>query len=290
MPNADETPPGPPSFAFAREVCAGGGSTSIVSAVLNPVDVVKTRRQLYAYRDMRAVAIGQQLYSEGGLSALWRPGLKATVAREMVYSGCTKGLYPIMRDIIAGDAEPNLPQRVAAASATGFLGSIGANAVDVVKVRQFERPDRYGGSLASALRSIAREEGLVSGLLIRGCSASAPRGAAIAVGEVTTYDQVKTWLKRHYEDGFAVHVVTSLITGVVATTVAAPFDLLKSRVMASDLASDTFATVLVRLLRQEGPLALFNGWMPTYLRLGPHAVLTFPLFEAMRKLFGLDYL
>ena len=259
--------PSPPPFLFAREVLAGGGSTAIVSAVLNPVDVIKTRRQLFAYRDMRAIEIGQQLYAEGGLGALWRPGMTATVTREMLYSGCTKGLYPIVRDAIAGDAaEPSLPQRVAAASGTGFLGSICANAVDVVKIRQFERPDRYGGSLINALSAIAREEGLVSGLLVRGCSASAPRGAAIAVGEVTTYDQVKTWLKRHYEDGFAVHVVTSLITGVVATPVAAPFDLLKSRVMASDLATDSFATVLARLLRQEGPFALFNGWLPTYLR------------------------
>ena len=117
-----------------------------------------------------------------------------------------------------------------------------------------------------------------------------PRGAAIAVGEVTTYDQVKSTLRRHYEESFGLHVVTSLVTGVVATTVAAPFDLLKSRVMASADPSDGFVRVLVRLLRQEGPLALFNGWLPTYLRLGPHAILTFPLYEAMRKAFGLDYL
>ena len=83
--------------------------------------------------------------------------------------------------------------------------------------------------MTTALRNIARNEGLVQGLLVRGVSASAPRGAAIAVGEVTTYDQTKAYLKKHYEDGFALHVVTSLITGVVATTVAAPFDLMKSR-------------------------------------------------------------
>ena len=47
--------------------------------------------------------------------ALWRPGLSATLAREMVYSGCTKGLYPIFREKIAGDAEPTLAQRVLAA-------------------------------------------------------------------------------------------------------------------------------------------------------------------------------
>lgn len=280
----------PKKLVFAREVLAGGGSTAIVSALLNPVDVVKTRRQLFHYRERTAQEIASSIWREGGVFALWKPGLTATVAREMVYSGCTKGLYPSVRDLISGSSEPSLPQRVAAASLTGFLGSVPANALDVVKIRQFDTPERYSGGLRGALREIARTEGLVRGLLLRGASASAPRGAAIAVGEVTTYDQTKAYLKRHYTDGFALHVVTSLITGVVATTVAAPFDLLKSRVMASADPADGFARVAMRLLRDEGPLALFNGWTPTYLRLGPHAILTFPLFEAMRRMVGLDYL
>ena len=81
-----------------------------------------------------------------------------------------------------------------------------------------------------AFHSTLLRQGLFRGLLTRGVSASAPRGAAIAVGEVCTYDQAKAWLKRcGYADGFVLHVFTSLITGLVATTVAAPFDLLKSR-------------------------------------------------------------
>lgn len=190
---------------FFREVLAGGGSTAIVSAFLNPVDVIKTRRQLFAYRELSALEVARKLSQEGrgGIVALWAPGLSATVARELVYSGCTKGVYPIARGFIAGDREPTLMQRVAAASATGFTGSIGANAFDVVKIRQFDAPARYEGGLLSAMRAIAREEGLVTGLLLRGCSASAPRGAAIAVGEVTTYDHTKSILRQHYEDGCA---------------------------------------------------------------------------------------
>ena len=108
---------------------------------------------------------------------------------------------------------------------------------------------------------------------------------------MTTYDQAKSWLKRQYggrprtltlpltlispapypnntptpalalaltptlarryADGFGMHVTCSLIAGVVATTVAAPFDLLKSRVMASASPTDTLVTVLTRLLRTE---------------------------------------
>jgi hypothetical protein len=56
-------------------------------------------------------------------------------------------------------------------------------------------------------------------------------GAMIAMGELATYDQSKYLLKRYslFEEGWMLHIASSLITGLVATTVAAPFDLLKTR-------------------------------------------------------------
>ncbi|CAJ1332175.1 unnamed protein product, partial [Effrenium voratum] len=91
---------------------------------------------------------------------------------------------------------------------------------------------------------------------------------------------------------FMLHVATSLITGVVATTVAAPFDKLKSCVMADDGSRFPrgFLDALRFTLREEGAASLFRGWWPAYCRLGPHAILTFPLLEQVRKALGLEYL
>ncbi len=127
---------------LVREYVAGGGSTAIVSSVLNPIDVVKTRRQLERHSRARAVDIARELWREGGVIGLWTPGLSATIARELVYSGCTKGLYAQVRDAISGTREPSLLERALAASTCGFLGSLGANALDVIKVRQFDQPGR----------------------------------------------------------------------------------------------------------------------------------------------------
>jgi dicarboxylate transporter 10 len=208
----------------------------------------------------------------------------------------TKGLYSPIRDrLVAEGAEPTLAQRAAAAMATGSVGSVFANAVDVVKIRQFDRPDRYA-SLRAAGREIAAAEGVVAGLLTRGLSASVPRGAAIAAGEIASYDYTKSLLRRRFvaeagaPEPFALHAATSLITGVVAATVAAPFDLLKSRVMASEDRSVGFATALREALKKDGPRSLFRGWTPAYLRLGPHAILTFPLYEQLRSAVGLGNL
>ena len=47
---------------------------------------------------------------------------------------------------------------MASASATGFLGSIGANAFDVVKIRQFDAPGRYAGGLLGATAEVLERE------------------------------------------------------------------------------------------------------------------------------------
>jgi hypothetical protein len=54
---------------------------------------------------------------------------------------------------------------------------------------------------------------------------------------------------------FALHIVTSVITGVVATTVAAPFDTIKSRVMAR---GGNAWTALRSLVAREGPALCGN--------------------------------
>jgi len=265
-----------------------------VSAILNPVDVIKTRRQLSPAHVTASILVRQVVQTDG-IFGLWTPGLRATVVREVLYSGCAKGLYPYARRAVAGDnPDPSLLARAAAASLTGFGGSVLANAADVVKIQQFAATTSHNQSLLATVTEMIRREGIIAGLLLRGVSASAPRGAAIAIGEITTYDYTKSRLRSIFppvaqnRDPFVVHVLASIVTGVVATTVAAPFDIIKSRTMASKDVQSHAGSILRELLQADGALALLRGWWPAYLRLAPHAVMTFPLLEQMRRALGLD--
>lgn len=43
------------------------------------------------------------------------------------------------------------------------------------------------------------------------------------------------------------------------------------------------ADVLLKLIRNEGVLALWKGFIPYYAKLGPHTVLTFIFLEQLNK-------
>ena len=285
-------PPSPP-LLLAREWLAAGLANALTSGLLQPFDVAKTRMQLGSssstLRGTLAVMWGQ-----GGLRGLYWPGLTASMLREMLSSGPRAGFYSPMRGYYArmlGSSSEDPRPKILAALTTGTLGALLANPLDIVKVRLMRNPNAYTSTLG-ALPAIARVEGL--GGLYRGLLPSTLRGAAIAVGELATYDMAKTSLGRvlGVEDGPALHVAASLVTGVVASVVAAPFDVIKSRAMASDTRVVTIRSAVADMMREPGggPLVLFRGVLPAYLRLGPHALICFPVFEQMRRLFGLEYL
>ena len=42
------------------------------------------------------------------------------------------------------------------------------------------------------------------------------------------------------------------------------------------------------ILRDEGATAFMKGWTASYLRIGPHTVISFILIEKVRQLFGMN--
>jgi hypothetical protein len=189
--------------------------------------------------------------------------------------------------------------KLLAASACGVVGSVIANPVDVVKVRMMVKSS--SPSLSSSLFMVWREEGIRG--LYKGLSPSTLRACFIAAGELGTYDIAKTSLRGLFgqSEGMGLHVAASLVTGVVAAVVAAPFDVLKTRMMLSSSSSSAAAVVggrgreqglaatAISLVRTEGTGALLRGVVPSYLRLGPHALISFPLLEQLRCAFGLNF-
>lgn len=260
---------------------AGAGGAAAPPITPAPALAVSTTRTL------------STLYSQRGLIGLWAPGLKATCMREMSSSGIRAGFYPQMRnhmdELVGKDVNAPMLKRVLAAMVTGWLSALLSNPIDVVKIRMISdgATQRYAGVIA-AFRDIVQQEGIHA--LGKGVSASVMRGTFISAGELATYDQGKTLLISLVggrRDDTVVHIGASLLAGVVSTTVAAPFDILKTRGMNSTESLGP-RRILVDAVRKEGLRVLMRGWVPAYCRIGPHAIICFPIMEKFRSLLGLE--
>jgi solute carrier family 25 oxoglutarate transporter 11 len=77
-----------------------------------------------------------------------------------------------------------------------------------------------------------------------------------------------------------------MISGLVTTAASMPVDIAKTRIQNMKTVDGKpeykgAADVLVKVIKNEGPLALWKGFTPYYARLGPHTVLTFVFLEQM---------
>ena len=292
----------------ALDMTAAGIANALSSAALNPSDVTKLRLQspggVTLYPGGLTDAVRTIVKTEGA-SALWLTGLTASMMREALYSTTRMGLYPHVKQSL-GTSDSNLAGKIASGAMTGGLGSIISNPIDVVKVGLMAEAGALGkdGRYTSGLRagSAPTWPSTLAGLRsvlgeghgLRGASASVTRGMLMAASQLASYDHSKHVLRgaRLMDDGPAMHVVCSQISAVCACLVTAPADIIKTRTMGLSLGGGGGGPLecAVGIVRHEGPLALWRGAFPSFLRLGPHFVVTFPLYEYLRKQLGLGYL
>lgn len=147
-------------------------------------------------------------------------------------------------------------------------------------------------SVIDGLTRINREEGFRR--LFSGATTATARGFLMNIGQIGFYDQIKMLLltTTYFKDDPFTHFIASLVAGGIATTLTQPFDVLKTRAMNSKPGEFASLWAIVKHTAQLGPLGFFKGYIPAFVRLGPHTVLTFLLLEQLRMNFGylpLDY-
>lgn len=131
-----------------------------------------------------------------------------------------------------------------------------------------------------------REEGFRR--LFSGASTATGRGFLMTIGQIAFYDQVKTMLLRtgHFKDDPRLHFISSLAAGAIATTLTQPLDVLKTRSMNAKPGEFNGLWGIVLHTAKLGPMGFFKGFVPAFVRLGPHTVITFILLEQLRLNFG----
>jgi solute carrier family 25 (mitochondrial uncoupling protein), member 27 len=95
------------------------------------------------------------------------------------------------------------------------------------------------------------------------------------------------------QDGPILHAMSSAVAGLVAATLGAPADVVKTRYMNQPTSPDgrgllysSSLDCLKQTVRAEGFQALYKGWLPTWLRMAPWSLVFFLSFEQLRRLTG----
>ena len=243
-------------------------SGGIAAALTNPIDLVKVRIQTHVHPDPRKIPHQNSL-----LRGFWEIS------------------HGTMSTVESAEAEASMGVRGRQKKVDGASPKVVKNGVAE------EEPKSKDKAAAKKAQPKARAPTNFDPLrLYAGVGATVLRAACVTAGQLGSYDVIKNdflckggkydLLNLDRAD-FSTHCIASMLASLIATTIANPADVVKTRVM-NDVDARSSLWWARRMLRDEGPSVFMKGWTASYLRIGPHTIISLVLVEHLRKLYGID--
>ncbi|KAI8435841.1 hypothetical protein MSG28_004057 [Choristoneura fumiferana] len=275
-----------------------------------PFDLTKTRLQIQS--EVAATKEGFKLENHGmirtavgiarqeGVFKLWS-GLMPMFQRHIIYSGSRLIFYEKFRNALKDEnGKTSLGTASLGGLAAGSLAQLIASPTDLVKVQmQAEgrrvlqgKPPRFT-SCTQTYKLLYKESGILG--FWRGAIPNVQRAALVNMGDLAAYDYTKQLLIREFgmADNAAVHACAAFAAGFVAAVLGTPADVMKTRLMNQPVGPDGRGVLyrgmidcLQQSVKNEGILALYKGFLPLWMRLGPWALINWIAFENIMLALG----
>ncbi|XP_022116036.1 mitochondrial 2-oxoglutarate/malate carrier protein [Pieris rapae] len=266
-------------FAF------GGFAGMAATCVVQPLDLIKTRMQLSG-GGRSSFTVAGEIIAREGFASLYT-GLSAGLLRQATYTTTRLGVYSWLFDAYRerheGEA-PGFGMKTALGIAAGSIGAFVGTPAEVALIRMTadgrlpaEQRRNYK-NVVDALLRIIREEGVLK--LWRGAMPTVGRAMVVNAAQLSTYSQAREMFVGYVPDGITLHFCASMVSGLVTTIASMPVDIIKTRIQNAAKGQSQMS-VVSNLLKNEGVLSLWKGFVPYYARLGPHTVLTFIFLEQL---------
>ena len=275
----------------------GGTSGMLATCVTQPLDLIKTRMQVSKLRGAASPStlsvIGGVIRNEG-FSKLYS-GLSASLLRQATYTTTRLGIYSSLYTTFStNDGRPGLLTDLAIGMTAGGLGALVGTPADVVLIRMtmdgslpVDQRRNYSGVI-NAFSRIHKEGGVRK--LWKGATPTVARAMVLNAAQLTTYSQAKVKILESglVRDGIPCYLLASMCSGLLCSASVMPLDLAKTRLQSMRTVNGVpqyngIADVIVNVVRKEGLFALWKGFTPCYMRLGPHTVLMMTFLEKFNK-------
>ena len=262
-----------------------GTTAVLVVNITHPIEVVKTRLQVD-----KNFKFGSLVKNEG-LGAFWK-GIQAGWLREASYTSVKLGMYgPIREALGASGSDAPFILKFAAGALSGSTGSMIGNPFDVMKTMMMAN-SKEKIPIQKLAGQLMKDQGI--GGFYRGIEANVARACVLNGTKMACYDVIKGmvvnqtgWGRKDPRCQF----VSAIGAGFFMTCTVSPFDMMRTRLMNQPTDAKIYNGMFdcfTKILKNEGPLAFWRGFLPIWGRFAPQATLQLVTFEFLLKSTGFE--
>lgn len=278
--------------SWMQQLLPGGLAGALAQSIVQPVETLKVRLQAESAGSAppRYKSMGNALKlvtQEEGVMALWK-GMAPSALRELSYSTLRFGLYKPIKSALGAGTPRDTPiwKMMMAGGAAGGIASFIANPTDLLKTRMQADAGKMPRSMVAHIQDIAQTSGLAG--FWRGASTTVVRAVTLGAVKMASYDQSKLvaedslgWRK----GGMPNTLFACLVSSGFVVFSSAPIDFLRTQVMTGD-GSASMGQIARQAIGAHGPMVLWRGWVPQYMRILPYGTLQFIFMERIANAIG----
>jgi len=223
---------------------------------------------------VRTIAEG---IKNNGISSLYG-GIVAGLQRQIAFCGVRLGIYDSVKMFYTNlfcvkKENKHVEIKLLAGTTSGLIAVLLFQPTEVVKIRmqaqaRSSKTKRLYSSTLNAYKQLF-EGGFRSAW--QGFGVNATRMSVVNMSELVTYDVIKELILEYgfLKNNIYCHFTSAFIGGLVTTILASPIDVVKTKYMNSQqgMYAGVFSCAKL-LLINEGPLAFYKGFLPSFTRLG----------------------
>lgn len=292
---ATAKPAAPPKLTFVQQVIAGGVAGVTEICVMYPLDTLKTRSQLSVGKSQPGnmfSALASMIRTDGlGVYRGIVPPILVEAPKRAVKFSANGQFSNFYSPIFGANGKPTQLVSIMSGVSAGLVEAFVVVPAELIKIRlqNKENLGKYSGTI-DAFQKTIRYEGI--GALYKGLEATLWRHGVWNGFYFGLIHRVKQMVPESKTQGGRMFwdFVAGTVAGTVATTFNNPPDVVKSRIQNSTDQGPNAKyrwTIpsLAMIYKEEGFSALYKGYGPKVVRLGPGGGLLLVVFNIVSQYF-----
>lgn len=277
----------PKPLPFIYQFLSGAVAGVSEIMVMYPLDVVKTRQQLATTSDYNGtIRCLRKIVAEEGVSRLYKgisaPILMEAPKRAIKFAANDEWgkVYKKAFDV----TQMNQPLAILTGATAGATESFVVVPFELIKIKLQDRTSKFN-SMGEVFKHIVKLDGLLG--MYKGLESTMWRHVSWNAGYFGLIFQVRSLMPKpkSSSEKTLVDLTCGTIGGTFGTMLNTPFDVVKSRIQAGSSKYIWTIPSVFTVAREEGFAALYKGFIPKVLRLGPGGGILLVVFTTCMDFF-----
>ncbi|KAL3042093.1 hypothetical protein OYC64_020110 [Pagothenia borchgrevinki] len=280
-----------------RHLVAGGGAGAVSRTCTAPLDRLKVLMQVHSSKSNSMHISGgfMQMIREGGVRSLWR-GNGINVLKIAPESAIKFMAYEQIKRLMGSNQETlGIAERLVAGSLAGAIAQSSIYPMEVLKTRLALRKTGQYSGIVQCAKHIFQKEGAAA--FYKGYVPNMLGIIPYAGIDLAVYETLKNyWLQRFATDSADPGVFVLLACGTTSCTCGQlssyPLALVRTRMQAQATQQGgpqmTMSTLFRHIIKTEGPLGLYRGLAPNFMKVIPSVSISYVVYEYLKVQLGVQ--